>query len=363
MKLLAVLALSGGAYLYAQNTPEVPLNERVMVVYNSMADNSRKVAQYYMEKRNIPKENLCKISTMEPNSWDDDDRFEDEIGKTVRSCLKKMGKEKILYIVLTYGVPFEAGFYKHRIATDSWIADIWNEYAKPGTMGRETGDQPYYGQAQSQGNVYEPYVSFAKYRDRPLAKTIYSVWRIDAPTPDLAKGLVDKALYAEAHGLRGNAYFDMRSKVGDLPDFGYGAGNWDVYRSSEMAKRAGFDVTLDDKETEFGTAPSQMRCENAALYAGWYSLGHYNDVFSWAPGAIGFHLDSASAAGFRTGTSWVAGALTARDHCHERSDHRTILGRHGPPGSGFLLCVSRRQCGRRGFAQYALAQMADSQCR
>lgn len=309
MRSLALLALGGGALLFGQRAPELPLNQRVMVVYNAGADNSRKVARYYMEKRNIPSENLCKVDTLEVNEWTEDERFNDEIGKPIRGCLKKLGKDKILYIVLAYNFPSKVTMNQRSIAVDSWIADIWDEYAKPGVMGQQAGDQPYFGQAQSQGNAYEPYLPFVKYRERPNAKTIYSVWRLDAPTPQLAMGLVDKALYAEANGLHGKACFDLNIKITpDVPDNGYPAGNWDLYRAAQMAKKAGFDVTMDENEKEFGEAPAPLRCDDAALYAGWYSFG-YHDAFSWVPGAIGFHLDSASAINFRTGNNWVTGAI------------------------------------------------------
>jgi hypothetical protein len=52
-----------------------------------------------------------------------------------------------------------------------------------------------------------------------------------------------------------------------------------------------------------------LRCDDAAFYAGWYSLGHYNDAFTWAPGALGFHLDSASASNPRGGVNWSANAI------------------------------------------------------
>jgi uncharacterized protein (TIGR03790 family) len=38
-------------------------------------------------------------------------------------------------------------------------------------------------------------------------------------------------------------------------------------------------------------------------------LGHYNDAFTWNPGAIGFHLDSASATSPRGAGNWSGGAL------------------------------------------------------
>ena len=37
------------------------------------------------------------------------------------------------------------------------------------------------------------------------------VTRLDGPTPAIARGLVDKALQAEADGLWGRAYFDLRN--------------------------------------------------------------------------------------------------------------------------------------------------------
>lgn len=307
LTLLLFALTSGTVGLDAQKT-DAPLNERVMVVYNSNSDSSHKVAKYYMAKRNIPKDNICKVDT-NVNELEDASLYEPEVKKPIRACLEKLGRENILYIVFSFEMPYAANYGGHPASVDQLVADIWDEYAAPGVVGNQTADQPYFGKAQTQGNVYEPYVPFAKYRSQLGAKTIYSVWRLDGPTAQAAQSLVDKALYAEEHGLHGNGYFDIKSEIDGVPDNGYGAGDWDIYQASQMAKRAGFAVTLDTKETEFGTAPSQMHCDNAALYAGWYSLAHYNDAFTWAPGAIGFHLDSASATNPRSGPSWVAGAL------------------------------------------------------
>ena len=308
-KALFLLAVGASTtVLQGQITGNAPLNQRVMVVYNAAIKESHAVAKYYMEKRNIPKENICKIDDYDVGMWEGE-WYEPTIKKPLRACLEKIGKQKILYIVMSYQTPYEVETGGHLRAIDQLVADIWDEYAGPRALGRAVGNHPYFGEAQSQGNAYEPFVPFAKYRDQPYAKTIYSVWRLDGATPDLAKGLVDKALYAEANGLKGKAYFDIRGAIQGFVDNGYGAGEWDIYRASQFAKKAGFDTTLDDKGTEFGTAPSLLKCENAALYAGWYSLQHYNDAFGWVPGAIGFHLDSSSATNPRTADNWSGGAL------------------------------------------------------
>ena len=40
-----------------------------------------------------------------------------------------------------------------------------------------------------------------------------------------------------------------------------------------------------------------------------YTLNHYNNAFTWNPGAIGFHIESASAYDPRGGTNWSANAV------------------------------------------------------
>ena len=139
---------------------------------------------------------------------------------------------------------------------------------------------------------------------------MYSVWRLDAPSAELAKGLVDKAIAAETNGLHGQGCFDRRYyEIAPLKDEGYSAGDWDVYRAGQFALEAGIPILDDNNDEEFGTEPAPLRCDNAILYAGWYSLNHYNDAFTWNEGAIGIHLDSLSCESPRQGKSWVVNAV------------------------------------------------------
>jgi uncharacterized protein (TIGR03790 family) len=168
----------------------------------------------------------------------------------------------------------------------------------------------YFAEAQSQKNIYAPFISLAAYRDQPRAVSVYSVWRLDAANADLAKRLVYYAMFAETNGLSGRGCFDRQyPSLDTVADSGSGSGDWDIHQSAAFARRAGFPVTEDAQPAEFGTAPAPLRCDGAALYAGWYSLNHYNDAFTWVPGAIGIHLDSASAADPRGGTNWSANAV------------------------------------------------------
>ena len=122
---------------------------------------------------------------------------------------------------------------------------------------------------------------------------ILMVSRLDAPTADLAKGLVDQALQAERSGLQGTVYFDARGlKAKDATDT-YGVYDQSLRDAAEVVKQqSDYRVVLDDAEATLskpGAAP------DVALYIGWYRLRSYEDAFTFKPGAIGYHMASAEA--------------------------------------------------------------------
>ena len=305
-----ILMMLGSGYAVAQSTT-IPLPERVLVVYNANIPQSLEVANYYVSKRGIPAANKCAITPTRNDSIDFYN-YEINVRQPIKSCLNALGKERILYIVFAYQTPYKivnvpTGSVLEIRAVDQFIANIWSENI-PDIF--EITNHPYFAQIQSQGNIYPPFVSLADYRNQSGAEQLYSVWRLDAATIDLAKGLVDKAMQSEANGLNGLACFDRRlGAIGTLEDWSLSSGNWDLFRAADFAKKIGLTVTEDEQEAEFGTAPAPLRCENVALYAGWYSYNNYNDAFNWATGAIGFHLDSASALDPRGGANWTANAL------------------------------------------------------
>lgn len=283
------------------------LNERVLVVYNGAAAESLSVARHYLIQRQIPQNNLCRISVT-ALEYVNQEEFEARVKAPIRKCIEAVGKDKVLYVVFSYQTPYVVTIQGRVFALDSFVADIWDEYSGS-RPGNEVGKHPYFGEAQSQGNAYEPFVPLATYRSQARSANIYSVWRLDAANSNLAKGLVDKAIFAEAHGLSGKGCFDLQSQVEGLADYGPTSGDFDIHQAAELARHAGFEVVEDTTPAEFGTSPAPAHCDGAALYAGWYSLGHYNDAFTWNPGAIGFHLDSASATNPRGGGNWSASAV------------------------------------------------------
>ncbi|HME01056.1 MAG TPA: TIGR03790 family protein [Terriglobia bacterium] len=285
------------------------LADRVLVVYNRNVRDSLDVAEHYVARRGIPNVNLCAIRPPQASALDWGS-FEGSVKVPLQKCLERAGRDKILYIIFTYETPWRLdGLPNGPHAIDQFIADIWDEAYPPRGDPAFGRPHPYFAGAQSQGNVYSPFVSFADYRASPSARTVYSVWRLDGANAQLAKDLVDKAIAAETSGLRGQACFDRnRGEILSVPDWEYGSGDWDLHMAAEFARETGFAVTEDSHEQEFGTPPAPV-CHDAALYSGWYSLDHYNDAFTWKTGAIGFHLDSSGAKDPRGGTNWSANAI------------------------------------------------------
>ena len=286
------------------------LNQQVLVVYDPSVPDSVNVANHYLAARSIPTANLCAISPPETAfvlSWS---TYVSTIRTPVQNCLNNLGAKNILYLVLAYVRPFGLrGQNGTAYALDGYLADIWDQYTKQDAFPYPDLPHPYFASAQTQGNYYPPFVSLAAYRAQQNSLTIYSVWRLDGATAALAEGLVDQALAAEANGLSGQACLDRQyGPMSGVYDFGYGKGDWDLHRAANFSAQAGFTVTEDQNVQEFGTPPAPL-CPGAALYSGWYSLNHYNDAFTWNTGAIGFHLDSLSAADPRMGSNWSANAI------------------------------------------------------
>ncbi len=285
-----------------------PLNERVLIVYNAQYPDSLEVAQHYANLRGIPSSHLCAIRSADQR---DVIAYASVVRDPVRACLNAVGPSKILYIVMAYLTPYSvrpgsSQFY----ALDSYVADIWDRYSTQ-EFSVPSNPHGYYVDSQAAGNFYPAFVPFAAYRAGSKAQLIYSVWRLDGATKDIAKGLADKAVAAEAlPAPTGQGCFDMRyGNTATLADQGLFSGDWDIFRASQFAAQAGFATLNDQNPAEFGTAPAPLTCPGALLYTGWYSFNNYNDAFTWNLGAIGWHLDSASALNPRGGSNWVANAL------------------------------------------------------
>jgi len=145
---------------------------------------------------------------------------------------------------------------------------------------------------------WQPNYLRPEYENSQLSKIYRTlmVARLDAPTLELAKGLVDTAIRVETEGLRGKVYIDARG-IGKLKQANVQPGSYADYdralliTAEGISKQTNLDVVLETSPKLF--QPGE--CPDAALYCGWYSLGKYVDAFRWVPGAVAYHLASSEA--------------------------------------------------------------------
>lgn len=137
---------------------------------------------------------------------------------------------------------------------------------------------------------------------KKFRRAVIMVGRVDGPTPQIARRLVDDALKAERLGLQGTCYLDARGLKGKRPVGSYAWYDAHLARLAELMKeRSTFKVVLDRRPGLF----LRGSCPQAALYCGWYSLAKYVASCTWQPGAVAYHVASSEATTLRKPGSQV----------------------------------------------------------
>src|SRR5947208_4206015 len=139
--------------------------------------------------------------------------------------------------------------------------------------------------------------------DRP---PVVLVSRLDGPSVEIAKRLVDDAIATEkAGGLKGKAVIDARGIRFDPKgtDSGHGYGGYDesMREAAAILEKAGLTVELDDRPELLKPGAAKA----VALYCGWYSLANFVDCCEYERGAVAWHLASSEAVTLRNKDSKV----------------------------------------------------------
>ena len=323
-----VILACGGALTSRAANP----GDEVIIVYNTRVPESKAVADYYAERRHVPAKQIYgfPLSTNEDISRAE---FRDALQKPLAAKLRKeklwqiaptiihattnqpgrmewkVVETKIRYAVLCYGVPL-------RIDKDPNLKEEGLESMRPELRRDEA--------AVDSELALLPLIEDKLPLAGPLRNAVYTttnsvmlnptngvlmVARLDGPSAAIARGLVDKALQAEADGLWGRAYFDLRN----ITDPSYKLGDDWIRGASEICRRLGFETVVDDQP---GTFPAAFPMSQIAIYIGWYD-GSVSGPFTqptveFMPGAFAYHLHSFSAATVRSaGQNWV-GPLLAK---------------------------------------------------
>src|SRR5215471_15564732 len=282
--------------------------DEVIVVFNSRLPASKAVADYYAEKRHVPQSQIFgfDLSTNESISRME---FRESLQRPLAAELEKRKlwhiasqiiskttnlpgrvdwkviESKIRYAALVYGVPL-------RILHDPNLKEEGIEKIRP-EMQRN-------GASVDTELAFLPLVEERLPLTGPLRNPLYTatnvawfhptngvlmVTRLDGPTPEIARGLVDKALLAETNGLWGRAYIDLRK----TSDPGYKSGDDMLRGAAEICRHAGFETMVDENADTF---PAGFPMSQIALYAGWYTE-HVSGPFTLAkvefmPGAFAY---------------------------------------------------------------------------
>lgn len=298
----------------------------IVVVANEEVPEGIALARDYMQRRGIPATQLIRVATSTREALSRE-AFEAEIRDPVHHALLRMPDPTgVQCLVLMYGIPLRVHAPAMTAAEEAAATELERELAALKVRIEQTtadeererleanrrdlsealktlknensrasvdselmlvlcGDQPLAGWLPN------PYFPGFQGHESPLTgRILLMVSRLDGPDPASVRRIIDDSLYAEAEGLSGTAYFDARWKRPTRDDVsGYALYDRAIHMAADAVEHSGrMPVVLDAHSELFEDGD----CPNAALYCGWYRLGHYVDAFDWATGAVGFHIAS-----------------------------------------------------------------------
>ncbi len=350
-KPLSSFFLCLGALLVCSSVCFALTPEQVVVVANKMAWHSCNLARYYMEKRGIPESNLIKLKAPAGEHCSRDD-YDKCIASPIRAFLEEHDPEgnKFGCLALMYGIPLRvappeltareqkrlAGLQKQRDAIriqinaaqqegDEKIEDLLRPLREADAQIKKQIDRL---QKRLQGASVDSELALIREENYPLEgwlpnkyflgykgkkidnmpPKVMLISRLDGPSEKIVRRIIDDSLQTEKEGLHGTAYFDARyPEPGDKKVTGGAFYDRSIHNAAHLIeKNKCMPVLLDSQKTLF--QPEQ--CPNAALYCGWYSYGNYVDAFTWARGAVGFHIASAECTTLKGGSNvWCKAML------------------------------------------------------
>lgn len=320
--------------------------DEILVIANRQIPVSEQIANYYCEKRNIPKKNIIYLALgYNPSETISRDDYERCLALPIRRELQRRIPGEIRCLVTTYGIPIKVGPRGLLPGMGGKLNELKLQLSEEKQKLEQLEQHPEIDQkevstqkkqinqkiAQMQLEIdrisgketnasvdselsmvlFQPY---DLYRWQPnllmgdvlgLDFRTVMVSRLDGPSYEIIKGLIDKAITAEETGLKGIAYIDSRGfKQKDL----YGQFDQSL---RDLAAFIRWSTKMPIKEEETGQLFAPGSCPQTAVYCGWYSLKKYVDAFDFVDGAVGFHIASFEAQHIRdpNSSTWCAAML------------------------------------------------------
>ncbi len=263
-----------------------PCGKDIVLLVNSSADDgnhggvndSEEMARYYAARRGVPLSQILRLPLKR-------DIYAIDYARDIQRPLQQFLLSgnlagRVTMLVPCFGMPTWSG----GLALDSRLSDLFDRNISGTKMG---SPNPY----------------FDSNRHFDGTDGVYLVTRLDGPTLEIAKGLVDKALAASETVSAASGRVSLGGRAtkeqGDLS----------IRKTAEFAQWLGLDVTFKDpgSYTEHELGPDVF------WYFAWYH-GYRDPVRErWPVGAVGAHLTSYSFSGIRepdpAKKSWVQGLL------------------------------------------------------
>jgi uncharacterized protein (TIGR03790 family) len=306
--------------------------DEVVIVYNSNILESRQVADFYAGRRQVPASQMFGFALtnhQDITRKEFRDRLQRPLAKALESkklwhigkvtvpattnqaehVERKVTSSKIRYAVLCYGVPL-------RIWSDPDLKEPGAEKLRPefrrdeAAVDSELALLPLIEQdLPLSGPLRNPVYSATNAAAIDPTNGVLMVARLDAASPEIVRGMVDRALEAETNGLWGRAYFDLRNTT----EPGMKPGDDWIRGAAEICRRLGFETVVDENP---GTFPAGFPMSHIAWYAGWYD-GDVSGPFlqpkvEFMPGAFAYHLHSFNANTLHNTNHGWAGSLLAK---------------------------------------------------
>lgn len=306
--------------------------DEVIVVYNARLPESKSVAEFYAGRRQVPASQLLGLELptgVEMSRADFRETLQKPLLKRLESTKlwrigpgevrgtngqpvqikRKVLESKIRYAVLCYGVPL-------KISPDANLKEEAEESMRPefrrngAAVDSELACLPiFYQDLPLAGPLSNPQYTSTNANSMHPTNGLLMVARLDGPSADIARGLVDKAIEAETDGLWGRAYIDLRGTTDPAMKPG---DDW-MRAAAEMCRLSGFETVVDERESTF---PPGFPMSHIALYLGWYRErvdGPFTlPKVEFMPGAFAYHLHSFNAAALRTTDRNWTGPLLAK---------------------------------------------------
>jgi uncharacterized protein (TIGR03790 family) len=324
--------------------PSVALEPaEILVLVNTTVPQSRELGEYYCTVRGVPAENVASLAL---GKFEEISRvdYDAKLLSRVREELAK--RPGVKCVLCMYGMPLrvgaktpspaekaEADRLKQGLDAAKAKAAPADAVAAKQELAKLEADILKLEQRESYAAV-DSELMLVKWPDYPLARwalnplhwqmperlkkqspPVMLTARLDGPTPDVVRRMIDDAVAVEKTGLAGPMVIDARGiafdPAGPNEHGGVGYGGYDesFRETATLFESAKWPVQLDNKPK----CLSPNAAKNVALYAGWYSHGKFIDSFTFTPGAVAWHLASSEATSLREhpGTLWCPNLLKA----------------------------------------------------